>query len=259
MKTNPLYKGIWSAPLVDNPAYKGVWSPRKIPNPNYYEDLHPADLHPIGAVGYELWTMTEDIMFDNIYVGDSPEDAKALAAETFHVKHRVEQALKDEAEEEKKAKQKEAEEAAKIKNEGGVQAVLQELKDDPMGYVRGKVMDFVEDVQEDGPVEALKANPQVGGLLLASLLTLFGALGALFGLVGSQAKPVVKVRHPSPCSLLNFNNDCIVRISSPSRRTLPLRPTVPMLPKRRKSPQLHLPPPPPPHQQKHLPRSASKR
>ena len=30
--------------------------------------------------------MTEDILFDNLYVGHSVEDAKKLAAETFEVK-----------------------------------------------------------------------------------------------------------------------------------------------------------------------------
>jgi len=34
--------------------------------------------------------MTEDILFDNIYVGHSVDDAKALAAETFDIKHSLE-------------------------------------------------------------------------------------------------------------------------------------------------------------------------
>ncbi|KAF6748416.1 Calreticulin family-domain-containing protein [Ephemerocybe angulata] len=72
------------APLIDNPAYKGEWAPRKIPNPAFFEDKAPVKSLPkIGGVGIELWTMTEDILFDNIYVGHSVEDAKKLAAETF--------------------------------------------------------------------------------------------------------------------------------------------------------------------------------
>ena len=35
--------------------------------------------------------MTEDILFDNIYVGHSEEDAKAFAAETFDVKKPLEE------------------------------------------------------------------------------------------------------------------------------------------------------------------------
>lgn len=189
MKTNPKYKGKWEAPLIDNPAYKGVWAPRKIPNPNYYEDLHPADLNPIGAVGYEIWTMTEDIMFDNVYVGHSVEDAKKLAEETWYVKHKVEKAVRDAEAAETKAK---IDAEAKAKKAAGDENILARLKEDPAGFVREKVMDFVEDVQEEGPIAALQSNPQVGGAIIASLLTLFGALGAIFGIVGSSAQPVVK-------------------------------------------------------------------
>lgn len=60
--SNPAYKGKWSAPLIPNPEYKGVWAPRRIPNPGYYLDEHPADFTPLAGVGFELWTMTEDIL-----------------------------------------------------------------------------------------------------------------------------------------------------------------------------------------------------
>ena len=193
MKTNPQYKGKWAAPMVENPAYKGVWTPRQIANPDYYEDLQPADLHAIGGVGIELWTMTEDIMFDNLYVGSSAADAKELAATTFHVKHKIEQQLKDQVAEEAKVKADAEAELAKAKSEGGVQGVIAMLKDDPVGYVRSRLVDFYEDVQDEGPMVALQSNPQVGGFILASLLTLFGAIGALAGVIGSGSKPVVKV------------------------------------------------------------------
>lgn len=61
--SNPEYKGKWSAPLIDNPKYKGVWAPQKIANPDYFEDLEPAKgLTAIGGVGFEIWTMTEDML-----------------------------------------------------------------------------------------------------------------------------------------------------------------------------------------------------
>ena len=50
MIKNPAYKGKWTAPYIDNPEYKGVWAPRKIKNPDYYEDKHPSNLEPMGAV-----------------------------------------------------------------------------------------------------------------------------------------------------------------------------------------------------------------
>jgi len=187
MKANPLYKGVWTAPFVENPAYKGPWSPRRIPNPNYFEDLHPADFNKIGAVGFEIWSMTEDILFDNIYIGHSPEDAKTLAAESFHVKHAIEKAQK----EAKDAKKKEEQEDKASKGASLIET-LARFKEDPAEFVREQVLSFLEEVQEDGPVVAFKANPQVGGAILASLLTLFGAIAALFGLVGSSAQPVVK-------------------------------------------------------------------
>lgn len=85
MKTNPAYKGkckfddisylkriltcdlnSGTAPLIDNPAYKGVWAPRKIPNPDYFEDNTPSKFEPIAGIGIELWTMQENILFDNV-------------------------------------------------------------------------------------------------------------------------------------------------------------------------------------------------
>ena len=81
--------------MIDNPAYIGEWAPRKIPNPDYFEDLAPVkSLKPIGGVGIELWTMTEDILFDNLYIGHSVEDAATLAAESWEVKHAQEEAAK---------------------------------------------------------------------------------------------------------------------------------------------------------------------
>jgi len=191
MKANPLFKGLWQPELIDNPAYKGEWAPVKIANPSYFEDLHPADLRPIGAIGFEIWSMTEDILFDNIYIGHSPEDAKALAKETFHVKTAAEKEKKEAAD--KAAKEAADEAAAKAGISGdGLMDVLMKLKEDPVGYVREQVLSFIEDVQVDGPVDAFKAKPQVGGAILATALTLLGSVAALLGLIGSSAAPVSK-------------------------------------------------------------------
>ncbi|CEL54337.1 Calnexin homolog OS=Neosartorya fumigata (strain ATCC MYA-4609 / Af293 / CBS 101355 / FGSC A1100) GN=AFUA_4G12850 PE=2 SV=2 [Rhizoctonia solani AG-1 IB] len=169
MKANPAYKGKWSAPLIDNPAYKGPWSPRKITNPNYFEDLHPANLNKIGGVGIEIWTMTEDILFDNIYVGSSPEDAAKLAKETFVVKQKVEKEL---AEAEKPKPEPSSEEAPPFAEQ-------------PVAFLRHKALQFVEAAKED-PVGAFKSQPETGAVLLAVLLTFLGSLGALFGVIGGS-------------------------------------------------------------------------
>ncbi|CAE6445723.1 unnamed protein product [Rhizoctonia solani] len=169
MKANPSYKGKWSAPMIDNPAYKGPWAPRKIDNPNYFEDLHPANLNKIGGVGIEIWTMTEDILFDNIYVGTSPEDAAKLAKETFVVKQKIEKELADA----EKPKDESKEEAAPA------------FAEQPVAFLRHKALEFVEAAKED-PVGAFKAQPETGAVLLAVLLTFLGSLGALFGVVGGS-------------------------------------------------------------------------
>lgn len=48
---------------------QGKWSPRKIENPAYFEDDSPfTSFSSISAVGFELWTMSEGIMIDNVIV-----------------------------------------------------------------------------------------------------------------------------------------------------------------------------------------------
>ncbi|KZO91876.1 Calreticulin-domain-containing protein [Calocera viscosa TUFC12733] len=179
-KANPAFKGKWYAPLIDNPLYKGLWAPRLIPNPDYFEDLQPSDLNKIGAVGIELWTMTEDILFDNIYVGHSVEEAKEFAKETFDVKHGIEEAAK-----------------AKAKAEETVEPQTGSWREDPVGFVRTEVTKFVDLAIVD-PIAAFKAMPEVGGALVATVVTLLGLLAAVVGLSGSSAKPVIKPAKPAP-------------------------------------------------------------
>ncbi|CAL4064048.1 unnamed protein product, partial [Meganyctiphanes norvegica] len=86
MVENPAYKGKWKAPMIDNPNYRGKWAPRRIQNPGYFEDLQPYKMTPIGAVGLELWSMSDNIYFDNLLITDSVPEAYAFAAETFDLK-----------------------------------------------------------------------------------------------------------------------------------------------------------------------------
>ncbi|XP_048799252.1 calmegin isoform X4 [Lagopus muta] len=89
MKSNPKYKGKWKAPMIVNPNYQGIWSPRKIPNPDYFEDPHPFQMTPIGAVGLELWSMTSDIYFDNFIICSEKEVADRWAADGWGLKKLV--------------------------------------------------------------------------------------------------------------------------------------------------------------------------
>ncbi|KAJ6486239.1 Calreticulin family-domain-containing protein [Mycena vitilis] len=173
-KANPAYKGKWYAPMIDNPAYKGEWAPQKIANPDFFEDLTPVkSLGKIGGVGIELWTMTEDILFDNIYIGHSPEDAKAFAAETFDIKKPLESA------------------AAKPDADDDDEDDNVSFKEDPIAFIRQKVFTFVDLAKLD-PLLAFKTHPETGVALAGALLTLFGMIGALFGLVGAGQKPITK-------------------------------------------------------------------
>ncbi|KAF1981345.1 calnexin precursor [Aulographum hederae CBS 113979] len=150
MKKNPDYKGKWTAPYIDNPAYKGVWAPRKIKNPDYFEDKTPANFEPMGAIGFEIWTMQNNILFDNIYIGHSIEDAEKLKQETFDVKLPVERSAED------AAKPKEAE---KPKSPSDLV-----FMDDPVTYVREK-LDLFYTIAKKDPVNAVKFMPEVAGAL----------------------------------------------------------------------------------------------
>jgi len=167
-KANPAYKGKWYAPMIDNPAYKGRWAPRKIPNADYFEDNVPIKSLPqIGGVGIELWTMTEDILFDNLYVGHSVEDAKKFAEETFNIK----KPLEIKADTPPAAEDDEVEVPA--------------FKEDPIGFVRQRILNFVDAAKED-PIEAFKSQPETGALLTGVFLTIFGMIGAFLGIIGGS-------------------------------------------------------------------------
>ncbi|KAL2002714.1 hypothetical protein VTN02DRAFT_6145 [Thermoascus thermophilus] len=155
MKKNPAYKGKWTPPMIDNPAYKGPWAPRKIPNPNYFEDKTPSNFEPMGAIGFEIWTMQNDILFDNIYIGHSIEDAEKLRKETFDVKKPIELA------EEEAQKPKKDDKAAT-----GVS-----FREDPVTYVREKADLFITLAKAD-PIHAVKTVPEIAGGLGALLLTM---------------------------------------------------------------------------------------
>ncbi|KAL6891227.1 calnexin [Trichoderma longibrachiatum] len=174
MIRNPNYKGKWSAPYIDNPAYKGVWAPRKIKNPDYFEDKTPANFEPMGAIGFEIWTMTNDILFDNIYIGHSIEDAEKLANETFFVKHAIEKLLAE-------ADEPKFDDTPKSPSD-------LKFLDDPVTFVKEKLDLFLTIAQRD-PVEAIKFVPEVAGGIAAVFVTLIAVIVGLVGLGSSSAAP----------------------------------------------------------------------
>jgi calreticulin len=93
MIANPDYKGTWSAKRIKNPAFKGVWKPRQVPNPKYDEDL--VTFPELTNIGFELWTVNNGTIFDNIYVGDSIDDAKTLSDSTYGMIKEKEKSAKE--------------------------------------------------------------------------------------------------------------------------------------------------------------------
>ncbi|MCJ1374782.1 hypothetical protein MMC20_006014 [Loxospora ochrophaea] len=176
-KKNPDYKGKWSAPYIDNPAYKGVWAPRKIANPDYFEDKTPANFEPMGAIGFEIWTMQNNILFDNIYIGHSIEDAEKLKAETYDIKHPIEVAEDD---------------ATKPKPADTPKSPLDlKFMDDPIFYIREKTQLFWTLAQND-PVQAARFVPEVAGGIGVLAVTLIALIVGAIGVGGSSAAPQVK-------------------------------------------------------------------
>lgn len=91
MIANLDYKGPWFAPEIENPNFQGVWHPREIVNPDYYELENPYKLDkPVGGLGFELWNMDGEVLFDNIYVGNSIPEAELVGNKTFVVKQKLE-------------------------------------------------------------------------------------------------------------------------------------------------------------------------
>ncbi|XP_050362590.1 calnexin-like isoform X1 [Nymphalis io] len=83
---NPHYKGPWRAPLVSNPNYRGRWSPRRIRNPHYFRDDTPFRMTPVHAVGFELWSMSPMLLFDNIIITDDERVAEEWAKQSYAIK-----------------------------------------------------------------------------------------------------------------------------------------------------------------------------
>ncbi|CAI9754174.1 unnamed protein product [Fraxinus pennsylvanica] len=89
MKRNPAYKGKWHAPLVENPNYKGIWKPQLIGNPEYFEFEKP-NFEPIAAIGIEIWTMQDGILFDNLLIASDEKVAQTYRETTWKPKFEAE-------------------------------------------------------------------------------------------------------------------------------------------------------------------------
>merc|ERR1711975_33423 len=102
MKDNPDYKGDWSAKRISNPEYKGVWEAKKIDNPEYVDDDSVYKFAEFGFIGFDLWQVKAETIFDNIIITDDLAEADAFAGK-WKALSEVEKAKKTEEDEKKKA------------------------------------------------------------------------------------------------------------------------------------------------------------
>lgn len=122
--------------------------------------------------------MQSDILFDNIYIGHSIEDAENLKSETFDIKHKIESA---------------EEEATKPPPEDDEIKSPSDLKfmDDPVLYVREKFDLFIAIAKND-PIEAIKFVPEVSGAIGAILAILIAVVVGAITSSGATPPPQVK-------------------------------------------------------------------
>jgi len=143
-------------------------------------------------IGFEIWTMQGNILFDNIYIGHSVEDARKLKEQTFDVKIALE-------------KEEEAASAPPPPVEAPKSPSDLKFADDPILYVREKVELFLTIAKRD-PVEAIRFVPEVAGgaaVLAVTILTLLATLV----LGGSSAPSVQQTKANIKSSATTATND----------------------------------------------------
>ncbi|CAN6439039.1 unnamed protein product [Victoria cruziana] len=168
MKKNPTYKGKWHAPMIDNPSYKGIWKPQQIPNPDFFE-LEKPNFEPLVAIGIEIWTMQDGILFDNILIATDEKVGETYREKAWKPKYDAE-----------KEKQKADEEAAGLPTglagfQKKVFDVLYKIADIPfLKEYKPKITDIIEKGEK-------QPNLTIGILVsvLVVIITLF--LRVLFG------------------------------------------------------------------------------
>jgi len=104
MIDNPEYKGDWAAKRISNPAYKGFWEAKKIANPEYADDDNLYLYKDFGFIGFDLWQVKGNTIFDNIIITDDVAEADAMAKEWAELSKK-ENAMKEEADAAKKAEE----------------------------------------------------------------------------------------------------------------------------------------------------------
>jgi len=103
MIDNPEFKGEWSVKRISNPAYKGIWEAKKIANPDFVDDKEVYKFADFGFIGFDLWQVKGNTIFDNIIVTDDVAEADTFAAKWKALNEVEKEAVKKEADEKKAA------------------------------------------------------------------------------------------------------------------------------------------------------------
>merc|ERR1719395_407794 len=106
MKDNDAYKGDWSVKRISNPAYKGFWEAKKIANPEYVDDDSVYKFDDFGFIGFDLWQVKGNTIFDNVIITDDVAEAD-VSVKKWKSLSEVEKAKKKE-EDDKKAEEAKA-------------------------------------------------------------------------------------------------------------------------------------------------------
>merc|ERR1712166_301194 len=102
MKDNAEYKGDWKAKRISNPEYVGVWEAKKIDNPEYVDDDAVYKYPDFGFIGFDLWQVKAETIFDSVIITDDVAEADKFA-ENWKALNAVETAAKKEEDDKKKA------------------------------------------------------------------------------------------------------------------------------------------------------------
>ncbi|MCL7033282.1 hypothetical protein MKW94_016296 [Papaver nudicaule] len=181
MKRNPAYKGKWHPPLIDNPNFKGIWKPQEIPNPHYFE-LDKPNFEPIAAIGIEIWTMQDGILFDNILIASDEKVAESYRTTTWKPKYEAE-----------KEKQKSEEELSGFQKV--VFDLLYKIGDIPLlDAYKLHIVGFIDNGKK-------KPNVTIGTLISSVVVTLVICCKTLFG--GKKPNVVTKERRTHNAAATN--------------------------------------------------------
>merc|ERR1712196_285523 len=93
-------------------------------NPDFVDDAEVYAFDSFGVAAFEIWQVKAGTIFDNVYIGDSLDEAKEFAEATFSANKDGEKKMYDDAKEAEKKAEEEA--AAKAQAEADAAAEEEE-------------------------------------------------------------------------------------------------------------------------------------